>query len=304
MGMHTVAFSSSIANGSTYLALSAISDTIMAPSGSGLLLPCDLRMIAGFASGVTLQRARVNAPSLLRVGYPSIRPLRSSAATPDSDPNFMSLLGNPVLLRSSEALGVDAVHGLGTPEREFALLWLADRLEPVPAGDSFSLRFTASVTTTANAWTVLSPTYDQSIPSGTYAVIGMEAIGTNALAARLVFPGAVFRPGVVASTSTASRTHASFYDGSFGTYGIFQTNSPPNIEWLSALTADTSEEGYLRVVRIGDVGASPMLPGGPMLPPSASPVMGAGGGVAGVSGGGVSAGGALSTSAGLYGTKR
>lgn len=298
MSFHTVAFSQDVVTGSSYSAVAAVGDSIFAQSGNGFLVPYDLRLIAAYGGGTDMLRARINAPSLLRVGYPSIRPVFANTnGVPTTDPNFMTLLGSPLLLRGAEVVGIDAVHANVGTVRQVSFLWLADKLEPVPPGDSFWLRFTGalSLTTTPqyNIWQVLSPTYDQSIPSGTYAVIGLEFMSANALAARLVLPGAVFRPGVLAGGTAAAspRTYAGFYDGSFGTFGTFQTTSPPNIEIMVAGNS-TAQEGYLRVVRIGDIGAaSPPMPTGPMLPHSASPVMGPASATAGASGASLSSSG-------------
>ena len=112
---------------------------------------------------------------------------------------------------------------------------------------------------------VISPTFDQAFPSGTYAVIGLEFTSPSAVIARVIFPGSLWRPGVVAQTGSLSlgtvglaRTHRYFYDGTLGVFGYFQTSAPPSIEVFAiSPDASASQEGYLRVIRVGDVGATP-----------------------------------------------
>lgn len=263
--LHTVAYSGEPGTITSYAAIAAISDSILPASGNGLLMPGDLRVVAAYAGGTTLSRARINAASLLRVGYPSIRPIQAvTDGVPPVDPNFMTMLANAPLVRANESVGVDVVHSTVGTARQVALLWLADKFDPVPSGDSFDLRFTGTTNiATAFTWTIVTPTFDQSLPSGTYAVVGLEMICNNVIAARLVFPSSVFRPGVLgggAAVGTA-RTHSAFYDGSFGVLGMFQQNAPPNLEVLTAAAAST-QEGYLRVVRVGDIGGAPPMPTG------------------------------------------
>jgi hypothetical protein len=284
MGFHTVAYTASIGSGAGQSFLTAVVDTVFSQSGTtGFLLPGDLKLIAGYAAAAGISRARVNAPSLLRVGFCSIRPLQQNSVAasgqPTANPNFMTLIDNPLTLRAAEPVGVEAATVNSTAERFIATLWFCDRLDPVPPGDSFWLRFTSTTTgnAVANAWTVFAPTFDQSIPSGTYAVIGAECTSASSVAARIVFPGQVYRPGIVAQPGAvgASRTHRYFYDGSFGVFGTFQTFAPPNIEILATGTeALNTIEGYMRVVRIGDIGMVKPLcptPGAPPQSPSSLP---------------------------------
>lgn len=244
--LHTVAYHyATLLVGDGLKALPPVTDTIFATSGTGLLLPSDLKLVAAYAGSTSMLRARVNAPSLLRVGFPSIRPVMqnatiSGAASPD--PNFMPLIGSPLTLRANEPVGVDAATSAAS-ERAIGLLWFADKIEPVPQGEGFSLRFTttaAIVTGQEGTWVVITPVFDQAFPSGTYAVTGLEFTGPGAVAARIVFPGSLYRPGVLAQpgsllasppTVGATRTAQSFYDGSFG------TRSPVDYEGRRRLAA-------------------------------------------------------------------
>ncbi len=273
MSFHTVALTTS-SQASTYTAIPAVLDPIFPPSGNGLLMPSDLSLVAAYHGSATAQRARVTAPSLLRVGYQSIRPVQQSAkGAPVADPNFATFLDRPIRLRASEAVGVEGAST--STERAVALLWIADQLEPAPPGEAFTLRFTsATALTGVFGWSMFAPVYDQATPSGVYGVIGLELFSTTAYAARVVFPGSVFRPGVLAqqtlvSTVTAgnARTASCFYDGSLGLWGTFQTNAPPNIEvFTEAADGSASVEGYLKVVRLGDVGAPASWGTGPSGP--------------------------------------
>jgi hypothetical protein len=96
--------------------------------------------------------------------------------------------------------------------------------------------------------------FEQTLPAGTYAVVGFEHVGPTAVAARLIFPGSVHRPGTVAGITLGSRTFQGFYEGLFGIYGHFKTISLPYVEVLTtAADAVNQHEGYLRVCRVGDL---------------------------------------------------
>ena len=189
-----------------------------------------------------------------------------------------TLLDNPVQLRTGEPVGLDAATASVGGENLVAALWFMDKLEPVPAGETFWLRFTSATALSALAWKVITPSFDQAFPAGTYAVVGLEFTSPGAVVARLVFPGSVLRPGVVAQPGTlagatvgAARTHRYFYDGTLGVFGTFQTSAPPSVEVFS-INADAAatQEGYLRVIRIGDVGMPMPSAGGASM--SSAPV--------------------------------
>lgn len=283
MQVHTVAYAAKIPSASPAFALTAVQDQFFSSLGStAFLLPSEMKLIAAFVIGPSLQRARVNSPSLLRVGFPSVRPIQQSATAPN-DPNMMVLHHHQLHLPPGEPVGIDAVTGTDQ-DLGIALVWFRHAHQqqhlhpgqmPMAPGhheghghhdheESFWLRYTAQTSsdgTPANSfvlplrWSQLNPVFDQVIPSGTYEVIGFEHAGTTAIGARLIFPGSVYRPGAVATTSVASRTFESFYNNSFGAYGTFQTISPPAVEVLCTANDANSHEGYMRLIRIGDLTA-------------------------------------------------
>jgi hypothetical protein len=225
-----------------------------------------MNLAAAFAIGTSLQRARVNSPSLLRVAYPYIRPIQQGNV-PANDPNMMVLRCNQLLIPAGEPVGIDVVTA-NAGDLVITLLWFTNNgAVPLPKGDGYWLRYTAPTSNQTPGsssfisplrWSQLVPVFDQTIPAGTYAVTGFEHTGTaggSAIAARLVFPGSVYRPGTVATQLVTERTSQYFYDGAFGVLGTFQTISPPSIEVLCTSPDTVAHEGYIRVVRIADLAA-------------------------------------------------
>jgi hypothetical protein len=219
-----------------------------------------MKVVAGFAFSNSLRLARMNSPTLLRVGFPYIRPIQNGTTTVPTDPNMMVLHFNQLDFPTGEPIGVDA-STTGTTDPIVVLLWFVT-LKPthLPHGDGFWMRYTTTAADTTAIqpfrWSQLTPTFDQTLPSGTYVVVGFEHTGPSAVGARLIFPGSNHRPGTVASPLVGNRTYQGFYDGSFGAYGAFRTTSPPYVEVLaSANDATGSHEGYMRLVRVGDLHA-------------------------------------------------
>ena len=253
MPVHTVALNAVVPTGTTTLTLlSPVRDNVLSTSGaSGFSIPAGMKVIAAWLGSTTILRGRLVAPSLLRVGYPYIRP-NTLGTVPGTDPNFQVLFDNPLTINDNEVLGVEAMHGAVGNETVRALIWLCDTLEAPPAGSTFWVRYVSTTAAVADAWTGLALTMDQ-LPVGNYAVVGFEHWSANCIGARLVFPGKVLRPGTAGlsggSAPSAARTHAAFYEGKLGVYGTFQAFTLPGVEVLSTST-DAVHEGYLRLVRL------------------------------------------------------
>lgn len=253
----------------TNQALSAVADVLLYGSGTnGFMLPEDMDVIAGYANGEGLRSARVVAPSLLRVGYPNIVPSQRNPAglfTP-SDPNLMDLLRNPVRLRRGERVTAQATPTVGlTGLPAVQLLWLRAGYDPVPEGESFWLPYhlVSGASVALGSWSLVTMEFDQTLPSGSYLIAGIDHDSPSGIAVRIACPGSSFRPGALAMGSPTGlgggRNHELFYGDHLGSYGVFDTDAPPSLELLSAVartTDDYQDVGMMRLIRIGDVGAA------------------------------------------------
>jgi hypothetical protein len=262
MAFHTLAYFQQVV-GNSIAQLGAVVDGIMASqptvSPTSHILFRDMRVLAAYAAGTNLVAAKVSAPSLLRVGLSAIRPTSRPLLAP-TDPNLATWAQHPLNLRVNEPVSVVALHSGTKKEPVAALLWVADEVVPIPNGELFVLQFEMSglPALTAESWSLVTPAFDQQIPPGEYSVIGFEHWSPGAICARLVFPGQVLRPGTLSLTGKAfpgdARTHRYFYEGALGVYGRFFSFAPPNIEVLST-SADANHQGYLQVIRLGDIPA-------------------------------------------------
>lgn len=240
----------------TFQALTPVSDGFLAVAGNGFLPRTEMRVVAAYAAQANLLLARINAPSLLKVAYPYIRPINLFATVgANTDPNVQRLVSQPLHLRGTESVSVEGTFGGGVAAQGFALLWLCQQLEQVPAGEKVTVRYTtaAAAGLGATRWTSIgSASFDQALPPGQYAVVGLEHWSANGVAARLVFPGIAMRPGTLSMNQVGTRTNDIFYEGGLGVYGTFDSYAPPQVEVL-ANAADANHEVYFTLIRVGDV---------------------------------------------------
>jgi hypothetical protein len=154
---------------------------------------------------------------------------------------------NPIPLVVSEAIRARMRGSESAAEYKVMLILLgAAPITPVKLPYR-TVRATSSTTLTAYQWTNGALTFDQTLPAGRYQVIGMRAQSTGLIAARLVFPGYAWRPGVIGYDAVGKVEPLRFRFGNMGILGEFRHDSPPSVDFLSS-SADTSEEVYLDLV--------------------------------------------------------
>ena len=130
------------------------------------------------------------------------------------------------------------------------LAWLTDGPIAPVSGEMFTVRVTNADTLVANVWTNGALTFDQVLPVGQYAIVGAVFISAGLLAFRFLFQGSTPRPGGLGYDDVSDLPPDKQRYGGLGVWGEFDSRTPPTVDFLSR-AADTSQVGYLDLVRIG-----------------------------------------------------
>ena len=231
--------------------LTAVQDPSMTQQNSHYILPTAMQLQYAMMMGTGLNSPKIQSPSLRRVLIPSVWPLIRAAAVP-SDPNVSDYRNNPLTLPALEEIQVLASNDDAGTQRAWGVLFLSTQLQPMQGGaDIFSLKATASITTVANTWCSGNLTFSQTLPLGTYAVVGMFAQSATGIAARLIFPGGTnFRPGVVCNAGLGDRPPFAGRKAPLGVLGTFSSTAQPQLDILAS-GVDSAQVVYLDLVKVG-----------------------------------------------------
>lgn len=248
---HTLAFSQTTGAAITNTAVNGVPDgQLTLSTATTFLTPKRGKIVLAAGFGATITRARLNMPSLRTVGLPSIVPINVSATIP-SPVNVWNMVNNPIDYPSVEPLSVEgtdtAIDTITIP------LWIHYGNQPVPVGDRYRLRGTSAITAAVNAWASGSIALDQPLQQGRYAVVGLDVVAADTLAARLLFADGGFRPGCLTRNTIGQVPHPIFTDGRLGVYGEFDNATIPNLELLGGAGAGAvTAEVFLDLIRLGN----------------------------------------------------
>jgi len=257
-----VAFSKSTAN-TTLLPISVVPDDHVTYSGNDLTVPELNRVIMALAIGQGLTRAQLESPSLRRIFQPDIFPLHPYADLPNAQAvneggsstytvpaglGFMDIHDTPFILEPTEILNAKVQNG-STAYQATVFLWLADDIPKPVKGNIFTIKATASITGSAYAWKSGPLSFEQSLPAGRYAVVGMAYKGAGALAGRLIFTGYPWRPGCLGVKTSEANRPIIFRYGNLGIWGEFEHNQPPKLE-VMVTGSESSQEVWLDLIQI------------------------------------------------------
>jgi len=229
--------------------LDPVVDGIMTIQNSHFLPQQDWFLQGVGFMAATATRARLRTPSFRQITTPFIRPIEGSIS-PGNDPNFADYRSNPLRLRGLEEIEFLATQTAGANANVFGVACIAPQaLVAMPQGDVYSLRATSVGPATANVWSQIAMTWQDTLPQGVFAVVGGWIFSATAVAFRLIFEDQVWRPGGLGSTSLENRAHPMFRMGGLGVWGRFNSNRMPNVEVL-ANAADASFELYIDIIRV------------------------------------------------------
>lgn len=247
---HTIAWRVSLAASAVATDMTPVTDGIMTVQNAHFLPQKDYFLQYAYFGAAEALRARFITPNWRQISTPWIRPV-NLAIVPLDEPNIADYTKNPLRIRGLEELQVEGYQANVGALIGVAVAGISDTpLTPVPMGDVIAMRGTGTTTATAGAWTQATITWQDTLPNGQYAVVGLGAIGVTMIAARLIFEDQVLRPGALAQSLVSGNPPAIFRDGSLGIWGRFNAYRIPSVE-IFCNAADTAQEIYLHLMRVG-----------------------------------------------------
>ena len=259
MGFRTICYEAT-STASALTAIAAIADDSMTKIDSThYKVPSQNQLLGSYAHGLHLTRYQIKTPSLSgssRLPVLSDEVDQTSGVALTTPVPFFDLSMCPVPLVAGEGLEADGLTDT-TSGAVLVGVWLGDSsIEYVTGPLLPGVRATASQTLVGYTWTNCTLTFDNQLPAGAYAVVGMEAFSATGMLARLCFPELGPRPGVIAGTQPSWRgktfrtgNFRSSAPGRFVSWGSFVSDSPPSVDWL-AVTTDSAETVLLDLVKI------------------------------------------------------
>lgn len=273
MPIHTSVYFAEDVTGSasvpSYVQLPAATDDVMGLRSNNLVPGENLDLVALAATGTNLAAARIRTPrTVISPAY--ARPVNNGALFL-SDPNVACFPENPVrVMKGEEIQGSAWVNSAGA-EAAVLVAWFQGQREPLPAGESFWVTFSATVSNTTGAgwYTAKNFTFVEqpTLPAGRYAIVGMHLMQAVSppldpvqpnqfVCGRLVIPNRVYRPGVLVLPEFSSITPSLQSNGELGVWETFDAKLPPTLELYAVGTGGNpafagTVSGYLRIIQIG-----------------------------------------------------
>lgn len=254
--LQTIAWYQSVDPAGAVVQLNAVADQSVRVSGADIYCPPLTQCIAlaGGAESTVAPYMRFASPSQRRRTTTYINPLNTAAAAavkPVSPHAVADFRFNPIPLVSGEQLNMELSSNPAAAQIQWGVAWLADApIKPVE-GPIFTVRATGSATLVAGSWSNVPLTFTEDLPRGRYQIVGMGAVSAGCIAARVVFIGGQYRPGVLGQATIATIPSSIFRNGTFGIFGEFEDTDQPTVDFLS-VSADTTEEVFFDLIQVRD----------------------------------------------------
>jgi hypothetical protein len=245
---HVIAFYSAVSAGADNAPLNAVQGTAEYVQNNRHVLAQDQYVLWAYVQGPNLTRARIDAPSL-RAFTPPRLPYIRRGGTPGNEPPLNDFAHLGLILRGAEEIAVQTSNDLGSGnQNHYAVLCVGPTLSPPSRGPDFWVRATGNTTLVAHQWTNVPLTLESQLPAGNYRIVRLVARSLSGVAARVITPGSIWRPGVICINNEGQSPHRHFVDGRYGDFGTFSTVALPSVEFLAS-AADTAQEVYFGLVR-------------------------------------------------------
>lgn len=251
MTQHLIAFEESIDPAGALANIAGVPDVTVSVSGDDIDVPRELPNIVGQAAltaAANLLSAQIQSPSLRSVVNIDVEPIVNAVVFGDPPATLYHPL-SPIPLVGLESLNFLINSDPAVPEAHYGLVWLSDGPQQPVAGNIFTVRATGAAALSIGLFVNTALTFTQTLPVGVYQIVGFRARGTNLVAARLVFIGGIWRPGVPAVNAIGDRDLMIFRYGRGGVLGQFDQQTPPTVDCLGI--TDTAQTFLLDLIKVG-----------------------------------------------------
>lgn len=246
---HLACYKGAVGANASNFDLPAVNDSVLTLSNGHYILTQPARVKIAYAQAPSLTLARINTPKLRATSLPYIEPIRVGAL-PGNLPPAALYENNQLNLDPIDEIALEVSNDLSSStEVTIAGLFLEMSNTPIPSGPSFTIRATSSFAATNGAWTSGAITFDQVLPAGRYAVIGLRVVGANLVFGRLIFPGGQYRPGTICSDDVTESDGNLVRQGNCGLLGEFDSVAQPQIEIFSN-GANSAQTVFMDIIRI------------------------------------------------------
>jgi hypothetical protein len=273
---HCEVFRSSLASGATdvlqQVTYLTTGGSILAPSASGLQVSAYLNKLHSlWGVSAHLENISPQAASMLPLPYPNLSGNNVGTAV-NTPPSVWDFARAPKPLRPTETFNVFASQTSAGAETVTVFVQFTDGIiTPAPAiatqpaingnGMFVQAHATGTTTLTANAFTQVTPTLDNPLPAGQYALVGARVVSAHALAFRMApINEPLWRPGAPALQAPTdldfpNARYVNPLTGTISPWGVWFTffqNTVPNVQIFST-AADTVEDFWFDIIKISDV---------------------------------------------------
>jgi hypothetical protein len=244
-----VGFSETVASEDTTELLNAIPDQHVKTSGDDIIVPELNKLMGYYAIGDTIYAPQLASPSLRSMALIDISPYELTDL-PVFPPDPIIKGESLIELDEDESLNAYAQNSEAADAVCRVLVWLSDDAVGMVSGAIHTIKATTTITATAEQWSAGSLTLGQSLPTGTYQIVGARCVDAAGVAFRFVFIGGKWRPGFVCVAS--EDTHDCKYSryGMMGVWGSFRHDQVPSIEVLRNAAGGTATI-YLDIIKTG-----------------------------------------------------
>ena len=257
MAFHTGGFLESIDPAASFANLAALTDDRLFTSGDDLRVP-DLNQVIAIAGGipsVVACRLRLDSPtldSLVRYDVEPVNTISDADVEPGSPQAVVDLRDNPMRLSVDEILHCQTNSNPGSAVAQWCLLWFSDGVvNPVTNQRIFTARATGSTTCVADVWNSVNLTLDETLPPGTYQIVGGRFQSATCIAGRYILrTGSQNRPGALGCDAMGSWNHPMWRGGQLGLWGEFPFTQLPAAEFLT-LGTDSAQIVHMDLIRTG-----------------------------------------------------